>query len=115
MALVLSFHCGRCGQEYAVYYPKAVVYPLYGQGTREQGAKEDEAEARSGAIGALRARAESQGKVWVNAGEVQRVTCACGKELNLDLSLHPRIPQRKPSGPRQVGLIPLHPSPPKKE
>lgn len=37
MALVLSFRCGRCGKEYAVYYPKALVYPLYGHGTREQG------------------------------------------------------------------------------
>jgi hypothetical protein len=114
MALVLTFPCGRCGREYAVYYPKAIVYPLYGQGTREQGAREDEEEARSGALDALRARAEAQGRVWVDAGKAQRITCTCGKELNLDLAMHPRIPQRKPSGPRQVGLIPFNP-PPKRE
>jgi len=109
MALVLSFRCGRCGKEYAVYYPKAVVYPLYGQGTREQGALEDEREAQSGALRALQERAEQQGKTWVNAGDQQQVVCTCGKTLNLDLAQHPRVPQTRPGAARQVGLIPFGP------
>jgi type II secretory pathway pseudopilin PulG len=111
MALVLSFRCGRCGKEYAVYYPKAVVYPLYGQGTREQGAREDEEEAARGALRALQERAEQQGKTWVNAGEQQQVVCTCGKSLNLDLAQHPRVPQTRPGAARQVGLIPFGPTP----
>ncbi|MER3456273.1 MAG: hypothetical protein C4303_07005 [candidate division GAL15 bacterium] len=111
MALVLSFRCGRCGQEYAVYYPKALVYPLYGQGTREQGAQEDEREARSGALRALQERAQQQGKIWVDAGERQQVVCACGKTLTLDLAQHPRVPQSRPGAARQVGLIPFGPAP----
>jgi hypothetical protein len=105
MALVLSFHCGRCGKEYAVYYPKAVVYPLYGQGTREQGAREDAEEAARGALDALRKRAESTGRVWVDAGVTTAVACECGKTLKVDLAAHPRVPQRKPVGQRQTGLI----------
>lgn len=113
MALVLSFPCGRCGREYAVYYPKAVVYPLYGQGTAEQGAREDAEEEARGAVRALRERAERQGRTWVDARETSRVVCACGKVLNLDLSQHPRVPQRKAGAARQTGLIPFG-TPPKK-
>ncbi|MCS7235274.1 MAG: hypothetical protein RMM30_04780 [Armatimonadota bacterium] len=110
MALVLSFHCGRCGKEYAVYYPKALVYPLYGQGTREQGAQEDAREAESGALRVLQERARQQGKTWVNAGEQQQVVCTCGKTLNLDLAQHPRVPQSRAGAARQVGLIPFGPA-----
>jgi hypothetical protein len=113
VALVLNFHCGRCGREYAVYYPKAVVYPLYGQGTREQGAREDAQEEASGALAVLRERAERQGRTWVDAGRTQRVVCACGKALNLDLSQHPRVPQSKAGAGRQTGLIPFG-TPPKR-
>ncbi len=94
-----------------MYYPKAVVYPLYGQGTREQGAREDEEEAARGALRALQERAEQQGKTWVNAGERQRVVCTCGKSLNLDLAQHPRVPQSRAGAARQVGLIPFGPNP----
>lgn len=110
MALVLSFRCGRCGKEYAVYYPKALVYPLYGHGTREQGALEDQREAASGALRALQERAEQQGKTWVNGAERQQLVCQCGKMLNLDLAQHPRVPQSKPAASRQVGLIPFGPT-----
>ncbi len=110
MALVLSFRCGRCGREYAVYYPKAVVYPLYGQGTREQGQREDEEEAARGALRALQERAEKHGRIWVDASQRQQVVCACGKVLNLDLRQHPRVPQSRAGTARQVGLIPFGPT-----
>jgi hypothetical protein len=114
MALVLSFHCGRCGRLYAVYYPKTIVYAMNGQGTPEQGEREDAAERAEGAIDAARRRAEAQGRTWISAAEQSVVDCACGKTHNLDLNAHPRVPQSKPSGQtRQLGTI-AFPDKPKK-
>ncbi|MBM3450280.1 MAG: hypothetical protein FJX78_04765 [Armatimonadetes bacterium] len=114
MALVLSFPCGRCGKLYAVYYPKSIVYQMNGQGTRDQGEREDASERADGAIDAARRRAESQGRTWISAADQAVIHCACGKALNLDLNAHPRVPQTRPSGQsRQLGTIAL-PDKPKK-
>ncbi len=106
MALIFTFPCGSCGRRYSIYYPKALLYELNGTGTREMGHREDEEEARSGAIETARRRATTGGKVWVNAAETQALVCACGKKLDLNIAHHPRVPQsKKVGGGRQTGFI----------
>ncbi len=102
-ALILTFPCGRCGRLYSVYYPKAIVFPLNGSGTREAGAREDEADGAS--LEALRRRAEQAGRTWVNAGEATELTCRCGKRLRFDLNLHPRVATTRTAAERQGGVI----------
>lgn len=106
MALVFTFPCGRCGKKYSVYYPKAFVYSVYGTGTPAQGEREDAEEAASGAVDAARRHAEAAGNTWVDVSQQSKVTCVCGKNLDLNIANHPRVPQRKGvSGSRQTGLI----------
>ena len=108
MALVFTFPCGGCGRRYTVYYPKALMYELSGSGTRQMGEKEDEAERASGAIADARARAESNGNTWVDASQTLELACACGKQLDMNIQHHPRVPQTKASVlKRQTGLIPF--------
>ncbi len=114
MALVFTFPCGSCGKRYSVYYPKALLYALSGSGTREMGEGEDAEEVRSGAVEAARAKAISSGNVWVDAGQVLELACTCGKQLDLNIMHHPRVPQSKEVAQRrQTGLIPF-PTTPKK-
>jgi len=106
VALVFTFPCGRCGQKYSVYYPKAFVYSVYGTGTRAQGEREDAEEIASGAVDAARKRAESVGNVWVDVSQQPKITCTCGKNLDLNLANHPRVPERKRAASvRQTGVI----------
>jgi hypothetical protein len=106
VALVFTFPCGRCGKKYSVYYPKAFVYSVYGTGTPAQGAREDAEEAAAGAVDAARRHAEAAGNVWVDVSQQPKITCACGKNLDLNIANHPRVPQRKGvSGVRQTGVI----------
>lgn len=106
MALVFTFPCGRCGQRYSIYYPKAFVYSVYGTGTRAQGAREDAEEVASGAVEAARKHAEASGNIWVDVSQQARITCTCGKNLDLNLANHPRVPERKRTAPvKQTGVI----------
>lgn len=106
MALVFTFPCGRCGKKYSVYYPKAFIYSVYGTGTPSQGEREDAEEVASGAVDAARRRAEAVGNAWVDVSQQPKITCACGKNLDLNLANHPRVPQHKgASGVRQTGMI----------
>ncbi len=106
MALVFTFPCGRCGKKYSVYYPKKFVHTVYGTGTPAQGEREDAEEIASGAVDATRRRAEAAGNIWVDVSQLSKVTCTCGKNLDLNLANHPRVPQRKAaSGVRQTGVI----------
>ena len=108
MALIFTFPCGGCGKRYTVYYPKALMYELSGSGTREMGRAEDDAERESGAIDSARARAESQGNVWVDASTTLNLVCTCGKRLDMNIAHHPRVPQSKQTAQkRQTGLIPF--------
>ncbi len=114
MALLMTFPCGRCGKKYSVYYPKVFIASVYGTMTAAQAEREDREEAASGAIDAARRRAEGDGKIWIDVSQQSKITCTCGKNLNLDLAAHPRVPQRKAaSGVRQTGLI-AFPETPKK-
>src|SRR5207302_1292966 len=110
----MTFPCGRCGKKYSVYYPKKFIASVYGTMTPAQAEREDAEELASGAIDAARRRAETDGKVWVDVSQESKVTCTCGKNLNLNLADHPRVPQRKAAaGTRQTGLI-AFPEAPKK-
>jgi hypothetical protein len=114
MALVFTFPCGGCGRTYSVFYPKSLVYELSGSAPRELGLQEDEADQRSGAIDAARARAEAVGKIFVDASKELERVCACGKRLDFNIMHHPRVPQSKQVlQRRQTGLIPF-PTAPKK-
>jgi len=115
VALLFTFACGRCGRKYSVYYPKAFIASVYGTMTPAQAAREDAEEAASGAVDAARRRAEAAGNTWVDVSQQSRVTCVCGKNLNLNLAEHPRVPQRKAAaaGTRQTGVI-AFPDMPKK-
>ena len=114
MALLMTFPCGRCGKKYSVYYPKVFIASVYGTMTTAQAEREDQEEAASGAIDVARRRAEEGGKVWIDVSRQSKITCTCGKNLNLDLADHPRVPQRKAAaGTRQTGLI-AFPEAPKK-
>lgn len=115
MALLFTFPCGSCGRRYSVYYPKALLYELSGTAPRQMGEKEDEEERRSGAVDAARQRTEAAGNIWVDAGQVLEVICACGKTLDVNIMHHPRVPQSKAvAQKRQTGLIPF-PTSPKKQ
>lgn len=106
MALVFTFPCGRCGKKYSIYYPKKFIYSVYGTGTPAQGEREDAEEQASGAIEAARQHAETSGNVWVDASQVTKITCTCGKNLDLNIANHPRVPQRKAqTAVRQTGVI----------
>jgi len=106
VALVFTFPCGRCGKKYSIYYPKTFIYSVYGTGTPAQGQREDAEEEASGAIAAARQHAETSGNTWINAGEVSKITCVCGKNLDLNVANHPRVPQRKAQTvARQTGMI----------
>jgi len=88
VALVLTFPCGRCGKKYSIYYPKAFIYSVYGTGTRARGERDVSQQAK--------------------------ITCTCGKNLDLNLANHPRVPERKrTAAARQTGMI-AFPSVPKK-
>lgn len=114
MALLMTFPCGRCGKKYSVYYPKVFIASVYGTMTAAQAEREDREEAAAGAIDAARRRAEGEGKIWIDVSQQSKITCTCGKNLNLDLADHPRVPQRKAAtGVRQTGLI-AFPEVPKK-
>lgn len=114
MALLFTFACGRCGKKYSVYYPKTFIASVYGTMTPAQAEREDAEEVAAGAIDAARRRAEGAGNAWVDVSQQSKVTCVCGKSLNLDLADHPRVPQRKAAaGTRQTGLI-AFPETPKK-
>ena len=114
MALVMTFPCGRCGKKYSVYYPKTFIASVYGTMTPAQAEREDAEEVASGAIETTRRRAESEGKIWIDVSQQAKVTCTCGKNLNLNLADHPRVPQRKAAaGTRQTGMI-AFPETPKK-
>ncbi len=114
MALVFTFPCGRCGRKYSVYYPKVFVYSVYGTGTPAQGEREDAEERASGAIDAARRHAEAAGNIWADVSQQSKVTCVCGKNLDLDLAPHPRVPQYKgQTAPRKSGVI-AFPEMPKK-
>src|SRR5712692_8458019 len=114
MALVFTFPCGGCGRTYSVYYPKSLLYELSGTAPRELGLKEDEADARAGAVDAARTRAEASGKIFVDAREQLERACECGKRLDFNLLHHPRVPQSKDLQiRRQTGLIPFPTTPPK--
>lgn len=115
MALLMTFPCGRCGKKYSVYYPKAFIASVYGTMTAAQAEREDQQEVASGAIDAARRRAEGDGKIWIDVSQQSKITCTCGKNLNLDLADHPRVPQRKAAtAVRQTGLI-AFPETPKKQ
>jgi hypothetical protein len=106
VALVFTFPCGRCGQKYSIYYPKTFVYSVYGTGTPAQGEREDAEEIASGAVEAARRLAESSGKIWIDVSQQAKIICTCGKNLDLNLANHPRVPQKKgTSGVRQTGVI----------
>ncbi len=106
MALVFTFPCGRCGKKYSIYYPKKFIYSVYGTGTPAQGEREDAEEQASGAIEAARQHAETSGNVWIDASHVSKITCTCGKNLDLNIANHPRVPQRKAQTVvRQTGVI----------
>lgn len=106
MALVFTFPCGRCGKKYSVYYPKAFIYRVYGTGTPAQGEREDAEEAASGAVEAARRKAQAAGNTWVDVSRQPKVTCGCGKNLDLNVANHPRVPTRKvTAGVRQTGVI----------
>jgi hypothetical protein len=106
VALIFTFPCGRCGKKYSIYYPKTFIYSVYGTGTPAQGQREDAEEQASGAIAAARDHAEASGNTWINAGEVSKITCVCGKNLDLNVANHPRVPQRKAEKVvRQTGVI----------
>jgi len=106
VALVFTFPCGRCGKKYSIYYPKRFIYSVYGTGTPAQGEREDAEEQASGAVDAARQHAESSGNVWIDASQVSKVTCTCGKNLDLNIANHPRVPQRKTQAVvRQTGVI----------
>ena len=106
MALLFTFACGRCGKKYSVYYPKVFIASVYGTMTPAQAEREDAEERASGAIEAARRRAEGAGNVWVDVSAQAKVTCTCGKSLNLNLADHPRVPQRKgTTAARQTGVI----------
>ena len=106
MALVFTFPCGRCGKKYSIYYPKAFVYSVYGTGSRAQGEREDAEEVASGAVDAARKRAEAAGNVWLDVSQQSKITCTCGKNLDLNLANHPRVPERKRAAAvRQTGVI----------
>ena len=110
----MTFPCGRCGKKYSVYYPKVFIASVYGTMTAAQAEREDREEAAAGAIDAARRRAEGGGKIWIDVSQQSKITCTCGKNLNLDLADHPRVPQRKAAtGVRQTGLI-AFPEVPKK-
>lgn len=115
MALLMTFPCGRCGKKYSVYYPKTFIASVYGTMTPAQAEREDEEEVASGAIEAARRRAEGEGKIWIDVSQQSKVMCTCGKNLNLNLADHPRVPQRKAAvGTRQTGMI-AFPEMPKKQ
>lgn len=106
MALLMTFPCGRCGKKYSVYYPKVFIASVYGTMTPAQAEHEDREESESGAIDATRRRAEAEGKIWIDVSRQSKITCTCGKNLNLNLADHPRVPQRKgTTGARQTGMI----------
>lgn len=106
MALVFTFPCGRCGKKYSIYYPKTFIYSVYGTGTPAQGQREDAEEQATGAIDAARQHAETSGNVWLDASQVSKITCTCGKNLDLNIANHPRVPQRKAQTvARQTGVI----------
>lgn len=106
MALLMTFPCGRCGKKYMVYYPKAFIASVYGTMTPAQAEQEDREEVESGAIEASQRRAEGEGKIWVDVSQQSKITCTCGKNLNLNLADHPRVPQRKAAtAARQTGMI----------
>lgn len=114
MALVMTFPCGRCGKKYSVYYPKTFIASVYGTMTPAQAGREDAEEVASGAIEATQRRAEREGKIWIDVSQQAKVMCTCGKNLNLNLADHPRVPQRKAAtGGRQTGMI-AFPETPKK-
>jgi hypothetical protein len=114
VALLFTFACGRCGKKYSVYYPKTFIASVYGTMTPAQAEREDAEEAAAGAIDAARRRAEAAGNAWVDVSRESKVTCVCGKNLNLNLADHPRVPQSKAAaGTRQTGLI-AFPEMPKK-
>ncbi|HKV44201.1 MAG TPA: hypothetical protein VJT32_05930 [bacterium] len=115
MALLMTFPCGRCGQKYSVYYPKTFIASVYGTMTPAQADREDAEDRAAGAIEAAQRRAESEGKIWIDVSQQSKVTCTCGKTLNLNLADHPRVPQRKgvTTGTRQTGVI-AFPEVPKK-
>ena len=102
----MTFPCGRCGKKYSVYYPKVFLASVYGTMTPAQAEREDAEEVASGAIETARRRADAIRNVWIDASQQSKVTCTCGKGLNLNLADHPRVPQRKTaSGTRQTGVI----------
>jgi hypothetical protein len=106
VALVFTFPCGRCGKKYSIYYPKRFIYSVYGTGTPAQGEREDAEEQASGAIDAARQHAEASGSAWIDASRVSKITCTCGKNLDLNIANHPRVPQRKAQTVvRQTGVI----------
>ncbi|HEV2357353.1 MAG TPA: hypothetical protein VGZ23_07065 [bacterium] len=106
MALIFTFPCGRCGKKYSIYYPKTFIYSVYGNGTPAQGQREDAEEQASGAIEAARQHAEASGNAWIDASQVSKITCVCGKNLDLNIANHPRVPQRKAqTAVRQTGVI----------
>ena len=106
MALVFTFPCGRGGRKYSVYYPKVFVYSVYGTGTPAQGEREDAEERASGAVDAARQHAEAAGNIWADVRQQSKITCVCGKNLDLDLAHHPRVPQYKgQTAPRKFGVI----------
>jgi hypothetical protein len=110
----MTFPCGRCGKKYSVYYSKTFIASVYGTMTPAQAEHEDAEEVASGAIEAVRRRAEVEGKIWIDVSTQSKVTCTCGKNLNLNLADHPRVPQRKAAvGTRQTGMI-AFPEMPKK-
>jgi len=114
VALVLTFPCGRCGKKYSIYYPKAFIYSVYGTGTRARGEREDAEEIASGAVEAARKHAEKSGNIWIDVSQQAKITCTCGKNLDLNLANHPRVPERKrTAAARQTGMI-AFPSVPKK-
>jgi hypothetical protein len=114
VALLFTFACGRCGKKYSVYYPKVFIASVYGTLTPAAAEREDVEERASGAIDTARRRAEGAGNVWIDVSAQSKVTCACGKNLNLNLADHPRVPQRKAAtATRQVGMI-AFPEVPKK-
>ncbi len=115
MALVLTFPCGRCGKKYSIYYPKTFVYSVYGTGTRAQGEREDAEEITSGAVEVARNHAEKSGNMWIDVSQQAKITCTCGKNLDLNLANHPRVPERKRAAPvRQTGVIAFPSAAPKK-
>ncbi len=89
-----------------MYYPKKFMYSVYGTGTPAQGEREDAEERASGAVDAAQRHAETSGNIWVDVSQQSKIMCACGKNLDLDLAHHPRVPQYKGvSAPRKTGVI----------